>query len=154
VYRTADGEYVAVGALEPAFYAALLHGLELDPATVPDRSDRDQWPTLRELFERTFAARTQAQWRERFEGTDACVSPVLGLAAAAAHPHLVARSTYEQVGGVTQPAPAPRFSRTPAQLGRVPARVGQHTVEALTDWGVTDVAGLVAAGVVLQDGQG
>jgi alpha-methylacyl-CoA racemase len=152
VYRTSDGEYVAVGALEPAFYAELLGGLGLDPASVPDRSDPAQWPALRDLFARTFAGRTQAEWQERFDGSDACVSPVLGLAAAVTHPHLSARSAYPSVDGITQPAPAPRFSRTSPVLGRPPARVGEHTVQALTDWGVADVAELVACGAVVQEG--
>jgi alpha-methylacyl-CoA racemase len=154
VYRTSDREYVAVGALEPAFYAELLRGLELDPAAVPDRADPAQWPALRALFATRFAARTQAEWQERFDGTDACVSPVLGLAPAVSHPHQVARAAYPSVNGVPQPAPAPRFSRTVAALGEPPARVGQHTVEALTDWGVPDVAGLVASGVVVQEDAG
>jgi alpha-methylacyl-CoA racemase len=154
VYLTSDGEYVAVGALEPGFYAELLRGLELDPAEVPDRSDPGQWPSLRALFARTFAARTQAEWQDRFDGTDGCVSPVLGLDASVRHAHLAERASYVEVGGVTQPAPAPRFSRTAAALGQPPARVGQHTVEALTEWGVNDVAGLLADGVVIQEGSG
>jgi alpha-methylacyl-CoA racemase len=154
VYPTSDGEYVAVGALEPAFYAELLRGLDLDPAQVPDRSDSSQWPALRELFTRTFAERTQAEWQDRFDGTDGCVSPVLGLEASARHPHLAERASYVEVDGVAQPAPAPRFSRTTAALGPPPARVGQHTVEALTEWGVSDVAGLLADGVVIQESSG
>jgi alpha-methylacyl-CoA racemase len=151
VYLTQDGEHMAVGALEPAFYAELLRLLDLDPASVPDREDPAQWPALRALFTQMFATRTQAEWTDRFEGSDACVSPVLGLDAAPRHSHLAKRSTYVEVDGVMQPAPAPRFSRTPPALGPPPARPGQHTVAALTDWGLADVADLVASGAVLQE---
>ena len=89
---------------------------------------------------------------EHFAGSDACVAPVLSASAAPDHPHLAARETYVEVNGHTQPAPAPRFSRTPARLDRPPARPGEHTREALSDWGVDDVEGLIADGVVLQEG--
>jgi alpha-methylacyl-CoA racemase len=151
VYPTSDGEYVAVGALEPAFYESLLRGLELDPAAVPDRSDRSHWPALRELLATCFARRTQQEWADRFAGSDACVAPVLSSARAAEHPHLVARETFVERHGQTQPAPAPRFSRTPAELDRPPARTGQHTREALLDWAVSDVDDLIATGAVVQE---
>jgi alpha-methylacyl-CoA racemase len=153
VYRTADDEYVAVGALEPAFYAELLRLLELDPAAVPDRADPGQWPTLRALFAEVFAGRTQADWTELFAGTDACVAPVLSVAKAAHHPHLAARRTFVEHAGQLQPAPAPRFSRTEAQLGSPPARTGQHTREALVDWGITDVDRLLTSGIAIQEEQ-
>jgi alpha-methylacyl-CoA racemase len=151
VYPTSDGEYVAVGALEPAFYAELLRGLGLDPSAVPDRADEGQWPALRELLASRFARRTQQEWADHFAGSDACVAPVLSSARATEHPHLVARETFVQRHGQTQPAPAPRFSRTPAELDRPPARTGQHTREALVDWGVDDVDELIAAGAVVQE---
>ena len=151
VYRTADDEYLSVGALEPAFYAELLRRLDLDPTTVPDRTDRTQWPALRRLLADVFARRTQAEWTELFEGSDACVAPVLPAAAAARHPHLVARGTFVEHDGRVQPAPAPRFSGTPAALDQPPARPGQHTRAALADWGVADVDDLLAAGVVIQE---
>jgi alpha-methylacyl-CoA racemase len=149
VYETADGRHMAVGAIEPQFYAELLDGLGLvDPA--PDRSDPGNWPALREAIAARFRERTQQEWTDVFEGTDACVSPVLPLTEAARHPHLAARHTYVDRGGVVQPAPAPRFSRTPAALGSPPSLPGQHSREALQAWGVEDVDRLVADGVVTQ----
>jgi alpha-methylacyl-CoA racemase len=153
VYPTSDGEYMSVGALEPAFYAELLRLLELDPATVPDRSNPEQWPALRAVFTERFASRTQQAWQEIFDGSDACVAPVLSPEAAVQHPQLRDRATYLTHHGHPQPAPAPRFSRTPGELGRPPGRTGQHSREALTEWGVTDVEGLIAAGVVIQEEQ-
>ena len=149
VYETADGRHMAVGAIEPQFYAELLDGLGLVD-TVPDRSDPDSWPALRAAIAARFREQTQAQWTEAFDGTDACVSPVLPLTEAARHPHLAARHTYVDRGGVVQPAPAPRFSRTPAGLGEPPSLPGQHSREALQAWGVDDVDRLVADGVVTQ----
>ncbi|MGN6242238.1 MAG: CaiB/BaiF CoA transferase family protein [Motilibacteraceae bacterium] len=149
VYETADGRWMAVGALEPQFYAALLTGLDLGD-DVPDRNDPRQWPALRERFTARFRERTQAEWTETFERTDACVAPVLSLTEAAAHPHLAARGTFVEHAGVVQPAPAPRFSRTPGTLDEPPARPGQHTRDALGDWGVDDVEQLLADGVVTQ----
>jgi alpha-methylacyl-CoA racemase len=152
-YATSDGEYVAVGALEPAFYAQLLRGLELDPADLPDRADPHQWAALRDVFAARFAARTQAEWVAVFEGTDACVAPVLSPRAAPHHPHLRERATYVEVDGITQPAPAPRFSRTEPSLGRPPARTGQHSRSALAAWGITDIDDLIADGAVVQESE-
>ncbi len=153
VYLTADGQYVAVGALEPAFYAQLLHGLELDPADLPDRTDPTQHEALRDVLAARFATRSQADWAAVFDGSDACVSPVLSVAAAADHPHLRERATYVERDGVVQPAPAPRFSRTGATLTRSPARTGQHSREALAAWGISDVDALIADRVVRQEGE-
>jgi alpha-methylacyl-CoA racemase len=114
VYRCADDRFVAVGALEPQFYAALLEGLGLTAADLPAQMDPRGWPRLRELFTAAFAARPREHWERVFDGTDACVTPVLEPAEAAAHPHLAARRTLVEVDGVLQAAPAPRFSRTPA----------------------------------------
>lgn len=149
VYETADGRHMAVGAIEPQFYAELLEGLGL-VETAPDRSDPGNWAALREAIAARFRERTQPEWAGVFEGTDACVSPVLPLTEAARHPHLAARHTYVDRGGVVQPAPAPRFSRTPADLGSPPSLPGQHSREALQAWGVEDVDQLVADGVVTQ----
>lgn len=145
VYETADGEFMAVGAIEPAFYDELVRLLEID---APDRYDLANWPELHEVLTKTFAQRTQAEWTELFDGTDACVSPV--LRPAADHPHLVARGTFIDRDGVRQPAPAPRFSRTPSELTEPPARPGQHTRTALTEWGVPDVDALLASGAAVQ----
>ena len=149
VYETADGQHMAVGAIEPQFYAELLEGLGLVD-TAPDRSDPGNWPALREALAARFRERTQQEWTGVFEGADACVSPVLPLTEAARHPHLAARHTYVDRGGVVQPAPAPRFSRTPAALGSPPSLPGQHSREALQAWGVEDVDRLITDGVVTQ----
>ncbi len=115
-YTTADGRYVAVGALEEPFWLALLNGLGLDPASMPSRADRAQWPVIRARLSAAFLAHPRDLWAERFAETDACVTPVLNLEEAAAHPHNRARSTFVEVEGVVQPGPAPRFSRTPSAL--------------------------------------
>jgi alpha-methylacyl-CoA racemase len=148
VYETADGEWVAVGALEPQFYAALVAGLDL--AGLPSRDDPRNWPELRARFTARFKDKSRDEWAEVFTGTDACVHPVLSMAEAARDPHLAARGTYVTEDGVVQPAPSPRFSRTPGALpGPAPA-AGQHTVEALTAWGLEDAAQLVAIGAAVQ----
>ncbi|WP_441246790.1 CaiB/BaiF CoA transferase family protein [Kitasatospora sp. McL0602] len=135
VYRTSDGGHMAVGALEPQFYAEFTRLLGLDPEA-PGQFDIPRWPELREQIAARFATRTRAEWTAVFEGTDACTSPVLTLGEAAEHPHLAARATYTTHDGLTQPAPAPRFSGTPGTLRRPPALPGAHTAEIADDWGV------------------
>jgi len=149
-YRTADDEYMAVGALEPQFYAALLAGLGLADAGLPGQHDRSGWPMLRERFAATFAGRTRAEWEQIFTGTDACVSPVLSIAEAPAHPHARARDAFIEVGGVTQPAPAPRFGRSTSGRPAAPPRPGADTDDVLAGLGLgaADVADLRARGVV------
>ena len=115
LYETSDGRHMSVGALEPQFYAVLLEKLEL--TDLPDRNDPASWPAIRAAFTERFRERTQAEWAEHFDGSDACVAPVLPMTEAARHPHLAARGTYVDRDGVLQPAPAPRFSRTGATLG-------------------------------------
>ena len=148
VYETADGQWMAVGALEPQFYAALLAGLGL--ADVPDRSDPANWPALRALLTARFKDRTRDEWAATFAGTDACAEPVLSLHEAAHDDHLTARATYLTAGGFTQPAPSPRFSRTPGHLPTPAPAPGQHTLEALTAWGLPDAEALVACGAACQ----
>jgi alpha-methylacyl-CoA racemase len=132
-YRCADGEYVAVGALEPQFHERLLERLGLPPEAFVDRLDPATWPRLRALMRNAFAARTQKECRDLLEGTDACVAPVLSLRAAAAHPHLAARRVFEALDGVPCPAPAPRFSRTPSTLR--PVQAGVHDAAAIVrEW--------------------
>jgi alpha-methylacyl-CoA racemase len=150
VYQTADGQWVAVGALEPRFYAALLAGLGLTDA--PDRADPRNWPELRARFTARFAERTREEWAATFAGTDACVEPVLSLTEAAADDHLTARGTYVTGDGMIQPAPAPRFSRTPGRLPDPAPVPGQHTIEALTAWGLPDAEALVACGAAIRAG--
>jgi alpha-methylacyl-CoA racemase len=148
VYQTADGGWMAVGALEPRFYAALLAGLGL--ADAPDRGDPRNWPELRARFTARFAERTRDEWAAIFAGTEACTEPVLSLREAAADPHLTARGTYVDRDGFVEPAPAPRFSRTPGELSEPAPTPGQHTTEALTAWGLADAAALVACGAAIQ----
>ena len=148
VYETADGQWMAVGALEPQFYAALLDGLGL--ADAPDRADPRNWPALRAALAARFKSRTRDEWADTFAGTDACVEPVLSLHEAAADEHLTARQTYVTAGGVLQPAPSPRFSRTPARLPDPAPAPGQHTLEALTAWGLPDAEDLIVCGAAIQ----
>ncbi len=148
VYETADGQWMAVGALEPRFYAALTDGLGLTDA--PDRADPRNWPELRELLAARFKDRTREEWTAVFAGTDACVEPVLSLTEAAADEHLTERQTYVTRDGFIQPAPAPRFSRTPGELPDPAPVPGQHTIEALTAWGLADAEDLVACGAAVQ----
>ncbi len=151
VYETAEGKHMAVGPLEPQFYAAMLEGLQLTE-TAPDRYDPSQRAALRGMLAARFRERTQSEWAEIFDGTDACVSPVLRLTEAAEHPHLRARRTYVEHDGVLQPAPAPRFSRTRATLSTGPTLPGAQSRVALAAWGVEDVDDLIDAGVVIQSG--
>ena len=139
---------MAVGALESRFYAALLAGLGLTEA--PDRGDPGNWPRLRELFTARFAEKTRDEWAAAFAGSEACVEPVLSMREAASDEHLAARQTYVVLDGVVQPAPAPRFSRTPGELPGPASVPGRHTAEALTDWGLPDAAELIASGAAIQ----
>jgi alpha-methylacyl-CoA racemase len=149
-YATADGEYMSVGALEPQFYAALLRGLGLEDADLPGQLDRDRWPEMRARFAAVFEQKTRDEWTAVFDGTDACVAPVLGLGEAPAHPHNTARSGFVDVGGLVQPAPAPRFDRTPADVPGPPVRVGEHTDETLAGLGLSaeEIAALRQTGAV------
>jgi alpha-methylacyl-CoA racemase len=145
VYETADGRYLAVGALESEFYAQLLDGLGLaDDPDLPKQMDKAAWPDLTERFAAVIRTRTRDEWEAVFAGRDACVAPVLSMAEAPEHPHNVARGTFVERFGVVQAAPAPRFGRTPAELDRPPAFPGQHTDEVLGEWGFSgdEIAGL------------
>jgi len=154
VYETADGRHVAVGPLEHQFWGLLLDKLGLDAAGLPDRMDRAAWPALRERLAAVFRTRTRDEWSDLLEGTDACVAPVLSLAEAPAHPHNRERGAFVEVGGVTQPAPAPRFSRTPPPAPAPPPRPGEHTDAVLADWGFTraEVDALAGDGAVRREG--
>ena len=123
-YATSDGAFMAVGALEPQFFAALRDGLGIPEAEIPDQYDPTGWPGMSARFEAAFAARTRAEWVERFSGTDACVSPVWSFSESLVDSHMAARSTFIDLGGVPQPAPAPRFSRTPAPIPSDPHAPG------------------------------
>jgi alpha-methylacyl-CoA racemase len=125
-----------VGALEPQFWAELLDRVGLAAGDLPAQLDRDGWPALRERLAATFRTRTRDEWCALLEGTDACVAPVLSLLEAPAHPHNQARATFVEVGGVAQPAPAPRFSRTPCATPAPPSGPGEDDAEVLAAWGV------------------
>lgn len=133
-YRCADGGWIAVGALEPQFYAQLLDGLGIDPAELPDQNDRTQWPLLRKRFTEVIASQPRDHWTAVFVDTDACVTPVLSLGEVPASPHLAARGTIIEIDGVAQPAPAPRFSRTKATAPTGPRRAGADTATVIADW--------------------
>ncbi len=153
VYETADGEWMAVGALESRFYAefALKLGLgEQEAQQQAERDDPSRWPELRGRIAAAFKERTRAEWAEIFAGSDACVAPVMSMSEAPDHPHLAARSTFVDPDGVTQPAPAPRFSRTPGAIQMPPPWPGEHTREALLDWGIDDADALLDSGAAVQ----
>ncbi|HTZ09722.1 MAG TPA: CaiB/BaiF CoA-transferase family protein [Acidimicrobiales bacterium] len=150
VYETIDGRHLAVGAMEPRFYRAFMEGLGYRGAAVPPQDDPARWEHLTAEVAAVVRTRTQAEWVETFAGTDACVTPVQSLAEAPAHPQLRDRATFVEVGGVTTPAPAPRFGRTPAALPTPPPPPGVHDLGALASFGVgpEDLAPLLDDGVV------
>jgi alpha-methylacyl-CoA racemase len=153
VYECADGEYVSIGSIEPQFYAHLLRitGLENDP-DFARQHERSLWPELKQRLAGVFRTKTRDEWCQLMEHTDVCFAPVLRMDEAARHPHNVERRTFVEAFGVMQPAPAPRFSRTPPQLASPPAHDGQHTRQALADWGISAdrIDGLVDSGAVRQ----
>ncbi len=135
VYRTSDGQYVSIGAIEARFYDELIERLGLAGEKLPGQNEREHWPALRARFEQVFAEKTRDEWVKVFEGSDACFAPVLSFSEAKRHPHNVARKSYVEVAKVEQPAPAPRFSRTPAGVRRAPPERGEGGREALGEWG-------------------
>ena len=153
-YACSDGRHVAVGAIEPQFYAVLLDRLSLteQAGAAGAQNDVSAWPAHRGLFARVLATRTRDEWADHFAGLDGCVTPVLSLTEASTHPHLAARRTYETYEGTVQPAPAPRFSRTPAAIASGPRGAGQDTVTSLAAWGIatTEIEELLRRGVVRQ----
>ncbi|HEX8804224.1 MAG TPA: CaiB/BaiF CoA-transferase family protein [Acidimicrobiales bacterium] len=136
VYETADGKYVSIGSIEPQFYAELLRLTGLDAEELPWQHDKAAWPALKERVAAVFRTRTRAEWCELMEGTDVCFAPVLSIPEAVEHPHNVARGTFVEVAGITQPGPAPRFDRTPPEISGPPPHAGQHTDEILTEAGL------------------
>ncbi|MEH3156180.1 MAG: CaiB/BaiF CoA-transferase family protein [Gordonia paraffinivorans] len=133
VYETSDGRYMAVGAIEPQFYAQLIQGLGLADADLPDQNDLARWPELRARFTETFATRTRDEWAAVFDGTDACTTPVLDFTEAPAHPHLAARGTLADIDGVTQASVAPRFSRSVPDTPEGPARAATPAAQVWAD---------------------
>ena len=149
VYETSDGRFVAIGAIEPKFYTELLERLGLAGAKLPPQQDREGWPELRRRFAAAFRTKTRDEWSRVFEGSDACFAPVLTFSEAPTHPHNRARASHVAVGGVEQPAPAPRLSRTPGAVSRAPPERGALGGEALADWGFTraEIEQLASLGV-------
>jgi len=151
VYETADGKYVSIGSIESQFYAELLRLTGLDHEEgLPYQMDRNQWPAMKERVRGIFRSKTRDEWCALMEGTDVCFAPVLSLSEAPKHPHNVHRKTFVEANGIVQPAPAPRFSRTTAEIQRPPAHAGQHTDEVLAEFGFAadDIAKLREAGAV------
>tara|TARA_Y100001970_G_scaffold263580_1_gene349201 strand:+ start:161 stop:1300 length:1140 start_codon:yes stop_codon:yes gene_type:complete len=138
VYECADGEYISLGSIEPQFYAELLRITGLDQEELPKQMDRSQWPKMKEKIAETIRTKSRDQWVELMEGTDVCFAPVLSPSEAYAHPHNVERETFIEVAGVKQPAPAPRFSRTPGAIDGPPPHPGEHTEEVLSSWGFSE----------------
>ena len=133
-YTCSDGRFISVGPIEPQFYALMRKKLELTDDVFDRQNDKAAWPELRNRLARTFATRTRDEWAALFEGTDACVAPVLTLAEAPEHPHLVARNIFASRDGVVQPAPAPRFSRTPSAIQSSPSLEPTGPNELLDQW--------------------
>jgi alpha-methylacyl-CoA racemase len=154
VYETADGRHMAVGAIEPQFYAEFIRLLGLEDgegaADLPGQHDHARWPEMRERFAAVFKTRTRDEWAKVFLPSDACVAPVLSLKEAAEHPYNTERGVFLERDGSHQPAPAPRFSRTVTETDGVPALPGGQSRDVLTDLGFDDVEGLLASGAVVQ----
>jgi alpha-methylacyl-CoA racemase len=160
VYECADGEYVSIAAFEPQFYANFvalvsmlgIEGLGAGDLPLDQQMDRAHWPVLRERLVAMFRTRRRDEWVTFFAGHEVCFAPVLGMAEARRHPHNVARRTFTRVEGVEQPAPAPRFSRTPGAIANPPPAAGADTVLAFTEWGLSsdEIEALLAEGVVAQ----
>jgi alpha-methylacyl-CoA racemase len=150
VYETSDGKYISIAPVERKFYDELLIAMGLDPKAIPDQLDRSTWQTLRLQFEAIFRGKTREQWCQIMAGRDACFAPVLDLSEAPQHPHLAARRGFEEVDGVLQPGPAPRFSRTPSAIRQPPPKPGSNTHEALSAWGfnANELQALQKAGVI------
>ena len=134
-YETADGKHMAIGSIEPKFYAELLERMGLAQETLPRQMDRAGWPVLSARFAAVFKSKTRDEWNKVFAGSDACVAPVLTFTEARSHPHMAARGTFATVGKVNQPAPSPRFSRTPGAIRSVSPERGERGRQALADWG-------------------
>lgn len=134
-YECSDGKYISIGSIEPQFYALLLEKCAIDDEAFLAQQDQATWPELREKLAALFLSKTRDQWCELMEGTDICFAPVLDLGEAPSHPHNAARGTYIDFDGVTQPAPAPRFSRTQSKIASPAALIGEHSEEILADWG-------------------
>lgn len=152
VYETKDGKYVSIGSIEPKFYAELIERLGLSGEDLPAQHEATSWPVMKDRFQSVFRTKTRDEWCDVMEGSDVCFAPVLSLEESMRHPHNVARGTFVEMDGITQPGPAPRFSRTPGKLDRPPSIPGQHSEEVLRDWGfdMAEITALTASGIVVQ----
>ena len=150
VYETSDGKFVSIGSIEGKFHDELLQLTGLQDASTEERIDQSGWPEKKDRMAEVIKSKTRDEWDEIMLGSDVCYAPVLDLSEAPSHPHNVARGSFVEVDGVVQPAPAPRFSRTPGEVQMPPPSPGQHTAEVLTDWGfsVEDVEKLKDVGAV------
>ncbi|MFZ5722456.1 MAG: CaiB/BaiF CoA transferase family protein [Pseudomonadota bacterium] len=150
VYETKDGKYVSIGSIEPQFYALLMEKAKLPADPFAAQYDRQRWPEMKEKIAAVFRLKTRAEWCELMEGTDVCFAPVLGLDEAPKHPHALARRAFMEIGGVTHPAPAPRFSRTHPAIPRAMTKIGIDTRAVLVDAGFerAEIDALVASGAV------
>src|SRR5688572_13898387 len=137
-YQCRDGKWVSIGSIEPQFYALLLEKTGINDPEFQKQHDRSAWPELRQKLAHIIAQKTRDEWTEIMGGTDVCFAPVLDLDEAPKHPHNAARETFVELGGVIQPAPAPRFSATPGKIQGPPPAIGAHDREALSDWGFSD----------------
>ena len=137
-YTCSDGKHISIGSIEPQFYALLLELCGIDDPEFLKQNEKESWASLRQKLEELFATKPQAQWCELLEGTDVCFAPVLNLAEAPQHPHNKARASFVDFEGVTQPAPAPRFSRSQSSIQSAAAIAGEHSEEILKDWGFDD----------------
>lgn len=151
-YATKDGKYIAVGAIEPLFYANLIATMGLDLASLPAQNDRRAWPAMRERFAAIFCARSRDEWVAAAAGRDACLAPVLSIDEAPEHPQMKARGAYAAFDGLRHPSPAPRFDRTPSELKCATPAPGQNSREALSDWGLSldEIAALESDRVMAQ----
>ena len=150
VYETSDGKFVSIGSIEGKFHDELLQLTGLQDASTEERNDQSGWPEKKDRMAEVIKSKTRDEWVDIMLGSDVCYAPVLDLSEAPSHPHNVARGSFVEVDGVVQPAPAPRFSRTPGEVQMPPPSPGQHTAEVLTDWGfsVEDVEKLKDVGAV------
>ncbi|MCC3306487.1 CaiB/BaiF CoA transferase family protein [Sneathiella sp. HT1-7] len=150
VYETSDGKHISLGSIEKKFYEELLERTGLDKEDLPPQMDPKSWPVIKARLTEVFKTKTRDEWDEIMLGTDVCYAPVLSIVEATQHPHNIHRKTFVEYDGIVQPAPAPRFSRTEPAIQSPPCLPGEHTTEALRDWGITDgtIEELQRAGVI------
>jgi len=137
-YQCSDGRWISIGSIEPQFYALLLEKTGINDPAFQAQMDRSKWDGLREKLATVIATKTQDEWCAIMDGTDVCFAPILNMDEAPRHPHNAARKTFVEIDGVTQPAPAPRFSATPGAIQGPPPAIGAHTAEVLSEWGLSD----------------